>query len=363
MKFTGLGNVSFETYRRRYADAYRDLEEADQPIPEQKKVLDFLENIAASELQAGIHTVHAQDDLLISFDRTAAYMASVAARYAKKNEGSNRTVFDLSTGDKVDTRKRSPDEWRKLTGVERKSIIMARREKEMKGKERQKMGKKKKDIKKKRELKSILKHSTETAEHDTDPQESTEGDTEDDVSDDEEEVAEAFAQNKRLRFKKALYRKIGSLRGVINDRAELDSHADNTIFSAVGRVIEQSADSYKVYGYDGKEGIDREICTVAVAYDFPLGHNQEGETIILIFHQAFSDPNLPFSLVNPNQLREAGATIYDTPMRYDKNSPHAMYIPDEEGETVCIPFGSNGFVSYFPITRGTRNWSTVKELK
>jgi hypothetical protein len=48
-KFTCVNlNFTFESYRRKFADAFRDLEDVGQAVPEQKKVLDFMENIVTA---------------------------------------------------------------------------------------------------------------------------------------------------------------------------------------------------------------------------------------------------------------------------------------------------------------------------
>jgi hypothetical protein len=53
---------------------------------------------------------------------------------------------------------------------------------------------------------------------------------------------------------------------------------------------------------------------------------------------------LPNSFICPNQLRDFGVTVHDTPKRYDPNSMHAVYVPEHK---LLISVASDGTISYF----------------
>jgi len=51
-------------------------------------------------------------------------------------------------------------------------------------------------------------------------------------------------------------------------------------------------------------------------------------------------------LINPNQLRENGLKVEDTPKRYNPASKHA--ITEDE---IVIPLKSKGYISYIPVVK------------
>ena len=124
VKFNGHNqNFSFETFRRMFADAYRDLEEANQGVPQQTQVLNFLDAITMPELQTAVTAVHSNDEYLVNFEKASSFLAGIAVRMTnRKGLNTSRNVAS------VDTRSRSPDEWKKLSKDERDKIIKARRE-------------------------------------------------------------------------------------------------------------------------------------------------------------------------------------------------------------------------------------------
>ena len=356
-KFTGSSSMSFETYRRLFTDAYTDLAEVNQPVAEQTKVLDFLDGITMPELQSAIHTVHTSEEMLLNFDKASTFLAGIAVRLKNRKQPGNQNNRSVAV---IDTRPRSSKEWRKLSKQEQEQIRKARLKEQggdrkidaidsnagtkmTKGQPNKAKGDKKSILKKREKLKS--KSPTrkvaliESASDDPD-------------DDDEEEVdeevytplAKRFSQTKRVRFG-AVYRSIAAASNETYGRGELDSHADNSIL-AVGKVIYETTDTYKVYGYNGGRGQERTICTVAVAHDLPH------QTIILIFNQCFYDNKLVNSLINTNQLRDYGVIVKDTPKRYDSDSPHALFVPMEE-DIVKIQLKSRGYVSYFDMRTPT----------
>ena len=365
LKYTGTNsNFSFENYRRKYADAYRDLKDADQEKKEQTKVLEFIENIKAPELQQAVLAVYSRDDLLKSFDQTATYLSGIAVRHTKEPEKSQRSAMS------IDTRKRSFDEWRALSHQQRKAITKARQEElAKKGNNTNKQPPKsfrdkckwmaEEDSKSPNKGKqSGFKGGRDKKQNgrmvavvDTD----AEDDNEEEVvsSDDDGLLVSAFKSKgdsrkgttkKKVRFHKAVMRCIRSVVVGEPGQAELDTHADNCLFGKDARVLEEYNDVFNVCGYRCEDGIDMKLMKIAVAYDFPSENERAGETVVMIFDQSFYDPSLQSSLINPNQLREHGIIVEDTPIRYDQRSTHSIYVED-----ICIPLKVKGAISYFNI--------------
>ena len=353
-------NFSFETFRRMFADAYRDLEEANQGVAQQAQVLNFLDAITMPELQTAVTAVQSNDEYLLSFEKASSFIAGIAVRMSNR-KGVN-VPRSMSV---VDTRSRSPDEWKKLSKDEKDKIIKARRDDPPTSQDTNrkiadvaKSDKKKSDVsypKKggKPKMTSSLEPKRKVTQVDVDSKGSTDEDDDEvstDEGDDEVEeelytpLAKKYAQPKRVRFKKALYRSINVLSLKEPGRAELDSHADNCIFTSEGRVLEESGDTFTVYGYDGRKGTERTIKKVAVAHD-----TDDGVTVILVFGQAFQDHKVMNTLINPNQLRDNGVVVHDTPTRYESTSSHALWAPLDDGTSFKIQLKSRGYVSYFNI--------------
>ena len=115
-------------------------------------------------------------------------------------------------------------------------------------------------------------------------------------------------------------------------------------------MYEQNYEKFNLYGYRKEDG-GRVMNLVrgVLAYDV-----DPGKTVLLIFDQSFYDPTLSSSLLNPNQIRNHGITVNDTPLRYDPSSTHSIRIPDK----FDIHLKSRGYVSYFPVRK-----PTIEELE
>ena len=127
-------------------------------------------------------------------------------------------------------------------------------------------------------------------------------------------------------------------------RCELDSHADNCLLGRDAVALEEHiGEKFQLYGYKRDSGFSV-VHTVrgALAYDL-----ESGETLILTFNQAFYDPSLPNFLVNPNQMRENGVEVHDTPLRYGGES-HAIKVAG-----LTMPLKSKGYVSYLSVRKPT----------
>eukprot|EP00980_Cylindrotheca_fusiformis_P018168 scaffold5886_cov93-Cylindrotheca_fusiformis.AAC.2 len=97
---------------------------------------------------------------------------------------------------------------------------------------------------------------------------------------------------------------------------------------------------------------DVKVVTAALAYDDPV----TSQTFILFFHQALYFPEMQTSLLNPDQLREKGITVNETPLirlppPEQRNPQSHSIIDDFTG--LHIPLKFNKTISYFHCRRPT----------
>lgn len=126
-------------------------------------------------------------------------------------------------------------------------------------------------------------------------------------------------------------------------RMELDSHADTIVGGSNCVVIETTGRNVSVLPYnDEYESIDNiPIATIATAYDCPLS----GQVYILVFNEAlYFGERMKHTLLCPNQMRDNGIIVEDTPKQYNNKSTHSIYIPDRG---LTIPLSMEGVVSGF----------------
>ncbi len=126
-------------------------------------------------------------------------------------------------------------------------------------------------------------------------------------------------------------------------RSELDSHADTTVGGANCVLLSGTGEFATVHSFsdERKPFQNVPIGTVATAWVVP----ETGETIILIFNEAlFFGDRLDHSLLCPNQMRAHGIVVSDTPMQFDQQSTHSIYVPDEN---LVIPLALLGIISNF----------------
>ena len=128
------------------------------------------------------------------------------------------------------------------------------------------------------------------------------------------------------------------------NRCELDTHADTGVGGSNMAVLRYSGKQVTVSGFsDEREKFSNvPIATLATAYDCP----NTGRTWILVFNQfLYFGDRMNHSLICPNQLRDFGVKVYDTPKQFDSSSPHAI-----ETDQLKIPLQLKGVISGF-ITR------------
>ena len=126
-------------------------------------------------------------------------------------------------------------------------------------------------------------------------------------------------------------------------RNEMDSHADTIVAGNNCVVLELSGRNVSVAPFSEEYASidDIPIATVATAYDCP----DTGQVFILVFNEAlYFGERMAHTLLCPNQLRDYGVTVDDTPTQYNKSSTHSLYIPDSD---LRIPLELDGIISGF----------------
>ena len=94
-EYKGAKNFSYELYRRIHTQAHSDLARFGEPVPEVKKVKDFLDGISDSTLQPVKYTIAGFSHLMSNFHEAANYIGNIID-LNKKSE--YRHVGALGTG-------------------------------------------------------------------------------------------------------------------------------------------------------------------------------------------------------------------------------------------------------------------------
>ena len=145
---------------------------------------------------------------------------------------------------------------------------------------------------------------------------------------------------------------------------ELDSHADTCCLGKDCLVLYET-DKAEVSGFSTQLGKLKEtpVITGVLAYDEP----ETGETYLLYFHQALHLPMMEKSLLNPNQMREAGIIVNDVPLKFIKqeqrtSESHSLVVPinDDNGNTLTIPLELKGVISGFTVRKPS--WEEIANV-
>ena len=129
-------------------------------------------------------------------------------------------------------------------------------------------------------------------------------------------------------------------------RCELDSPADTCALGAnfvplhlKGRVCDVAPYNADTYSPER----DAPIVSAATAYT----NQQSGQTHILIIHDGlWLGEKLANSLINPNQLRFAGTTVFDNP--FDRDNPISIHSDD-----LIIPLLQSGTILFLDSSTPT----------
>ena len=134
---------------------------------------------------------------------------------------------------------------------------------------------------------------------------------------------------------------------IVELSTELDSHTDTCVVGKNCLIVQEFDRCVSVTGYAPALGSqnERQIVTAALAYDCP----DNGETVILVIHQAILIETMENNLLCPMQLRMAGIRVNDKP-KFLTHKPteddHCICIPDKD-EVIRIPLELKGVTSYF----------------
>ena len=137
-------------------------------------------------------------------------------------------------------------------------------------------------------------------------------------------------------------------------RNELDSHADTVVAGDNCVVLEPTGRTVSVSPFsDEYDSIDDiPIATVATAYDCPT----TGQVYVLVFNEAlYFGSRMDHTLLCPNQLRDYGLRVEDTPRQYNIDSSHSILVPDHQ---LRIPLTLEGIISGFNSRQ-----PTIRELE
>jgi hypothetical protein len=133
-------------------------------------------------------------------------------------------------------------------------------------------------------------------------------------------------------------------------RAELDSHADTCGVNDVAYILEYLGKVAEVHGFSKSLQAMQDIPIVraALAYD----NAETGEKVNIVINQALYFGNqLSHILLNQNQMRAHGLTVDDCPKHLSKGqSTHSIII---EEHNFNIPLKLHGIMSYFDVWRPT----------
>jgi hypothetical protein len=133
------------------------------------------------------------------------------------------------------------------------------------------------------------------------------------------------------------------------NKTELDSHADTCVAGANTVPLWYTDHKVSVSPFIGEYAPleDVPVASVATAYDNPV----DGSTIVLVINEAlyFGD-RMSHSLLCPNQLRDFGIIVNDTPSCYDRSSSFSIVLPDSDIE---MPLLMRGVISYIETRKPT----------
>jgi hypothetical protein len=85
------------------------------------------------------------------------------------------------------------------------------------------------------------------------------------------------------------------------------------------------------------------VCTIAIAYD----DAQTFHTYILIVHEALQVPGMAHHILFPNQLRENGVHMNDTPLMYTAPQDRTIHTHSIVTPDLAIPLSMDGVHSSF----------------
>ncbi|KAI2501496.1 hypothetical protein MHU86_12941 [Fragilaria crotonensis] len=347
---------TFAQYVAIHQSAHNELEDCNEPIPETKKVSDFLAGISDSSLEAGITCVLSEDRYQDSFEATQQFLGTLVAnqmihRQAKRAGAMIAMCLRLTAGatltekrrgkKKLEARFYSTEEWKQLTPEERTKVIELKKQKGSKGKEKKGSSKRK-------------AASAESSKDKDDEAAQSEGDDANET-DTTTQGGNEFGRGAHKKSKKK-----ATVSAVSSTAALPTPRAVRHVMMVTRRNVMDSSQLVETEtGVEGRMELtptltqfkaleDIPIATVATAYDCPL----TGKTYVLVINEAlyFGD-KMKHSLLCPNQLRANGLKVDDCPRQYDSDSTHSIHVPESD---LSIPLALRGVISGF-VTRVPTN--------
>ena len=398
-------NFDFSAYVAIHQQAHQDLARLGEPIPENKKVRDFLQGITDPQWNNIKLNVLSNPVFMNSFSSTINYMASAIDMISKNTASTTRQISEYNSGssqrtgrgynrgrgrggrggrnnrsgrgrgrnnngsnqpttnndDRPITRSYSREEWQNLSQAEKNRVYRARERLET---ARTVAAMLREDSGNQDDVSTITGTVPQRIRTNNNPSQgndntSVAGATRsiDQVTLDN--VSQAF-NRRRINAYVTVERSIAPRREILsvsqsNDeirqcRVELDSHADTCGVNNVARILEFHGQVAQVSGFSDSMTPMKDIPIVkaALAYDIP----DTGEVVILIINQAlYFDNNLSHILLNPNQMRSNNVTVDDVPRHLSSKSSHSIIVHDEN---LTLPLKLNGVISYFNARTPTK---------
>jgi hypothetical protein len=380
-EYKGTKNFDYELYRRIHTQAHSDLARYGEPVPETKKVKDFLDGITDSTLQPVKYTIAGFTHLMQNFHEAANYIRNIIY-LNKKSEYSSRSISSTSSGrdggrwargaGRGRGREReggrfnngrgrgrgrgrggrnpnnpgrwiSADEWSNMAEDEKETIRNARANYA------------------KRNISALnTEEDANATDHEpqgSPPKCSNAGTT--NAGDHMSRGNRNFISQIRSgrRYITPSERNVSYTRQETTNlreaKAELDSHADTTVAGSTCRILELTEKSCDVFHFSDQYAPMEKVpvAKVGTAYDHP----ETGETFILVFGQAlYLGDKLDHSLICPNQARHNGVVVDDVPkhLSHDGQLTHSLFFPQEN---MRIPLSLRGVISFLPTRYPTNN--------
>jgi hypothetical protein len=388
-------NFDFNTYVHIHQKAHQDLERYGEPVPELKKVRDFLEGITDSKCESIKLTVLASPLYKEDFNTMVNYVSGALDLVHRNNPPSTRQISEVSThdsnshggrsgggrgfyrgGGRVGYRGRrgggrgrgrnlarsySPEEWQALSAEERQRVYQARENRRGGGTGGRSRG---------GSVSGGRSRNTSAVISHVDPDDGNNTAGIDDVSAltnptatrTVTDIGERMTRRQRIGAIYSSVRRIMQSRQRVTVpeihtpsmcRAELDSHADTCGVNDTAYILEYTDRVVDVGPFSDEYSPMPEVPIVkaALAYDHP----DTGETFILILGQAlYFGQKLSNCLINPNQLRANGIIVNDIPQHLARRagilSTHSIHCGND---SLNIPLLLKGIISYFNVRRPT----------
>ena len=369
---------TFAQYVAIHQAAHNELEDCNEPLPETKKVSDFLNGISDPSLESGITVVLSDDKYSDDFEATQQFLGTLVAnqqvhRQNKRGGDEDRNVSSTEKGGgknkkgnkngKVNKKKikarfyTSAEEWSKLTTDERAQVI--------------ELKKQKKENKDKQMGSTKRKMSSVETEKDEEGEEAAANGDRGDSDQAGNEFGRGAHKKKKVTISAAttVVPTRATIRHVMaattprrfvmdstmgttsmDDRVELDTHADTCVAGSNTVVLDLTGKMVSVSPFCESEYPTMEdvpVATVATAYDCP----KTGKAYVLVINEAlyFGD-KMRHTLLCPNQLRANGVKVDDCPKQYDATSTHSIQVADRD---LMIPLTMRGVISGFYTRKPT----------